>query len=70
MVRKTIYGNASIEYSVDGRFTMKVAVPFGVKGEVILPDYVTEIKLDGKRVENGATISLDGGEYTLSGIIK
>ena len=70
MVRKTIYGKASAQYRVDGALTMNVVVPFGVKGKVILPDYVTDIKIGCKPVEKGESIILDGGEHLITGRIN
>ena len=71
--KQTPYGLASCEYSLEKEFVMKIKVPFGVTADIILPEFLTSVCVDGNNAsvsENGRnTFSLDGGEYVISGRI-
>ena len=51
---------------------MKIKIPFGTIGEIILPKYIAIDSINGKHIsefsntENGKII-LDGGEYSILG---
>jgi len=70
--KKTIYGLASIEYSMDSSFLMSVKVPFGMKGKVILPEYIKITSIDDSMIteffdSKTKEIVLSGGEHTILG---
>jgi alpha-L-rhamnosidase len=70
MYKTTIYGKASIEYSTNADFIMKITVPFGIKGEVVLPDYISDVAVDNNPVGIKDKFTLDGGKYVITGKIK
>ena len=70
--KKTPYGTASIAYRVKKHLKMTVKVPFNCKGELVLPNCLNAIKINGKECTNKKqkVIQLNGGEYRIIGEIS
>lgn len=69
----TPYGLAQIEYSAEKEFLMKIKVPFGLTAEVVLPEYLNDIEVDGKKQtkkdgESFIRFELLGGDYVIKAI--
>ena len=60
----TSYGKAAVEYYCDEQFNMEILVPFGLTANVILPDFINGISVNGKAKENAFTLS--GGSYRIT----
>ncbi len=76
MSKNTPYGRASVEYSVKEEFILKAEVPFGITGEIILPDYIETFTVDGnpatimEKKDSKNTFVVYGGEHIVIGRIK
>lgn len=71
-IKQTSYGIASISYCAEDGFSMKVIVPHGLTGEVVLPDYIRKITVNdlpvvGKKKDGFTILTLTGGEYAVRG---
>lgn len=70
--KQTVYGTASISYCAEDGFSMKVIVPFGVEGEIRLPQSIKKVTINdlpvvGVKNQNYISFTVSGGEYAVQG---
>ncbi|MBQ9734419.1 MAG: family 78 glycoside hydrolase catalytic domain [Clostridia bacterium] len=70
--KQTVYGKVSISYCAEDGFSMKVVVPFGVTGEIILPSSIKKITINdlpvvGTKCGEYTSFTVSGGEYAVRG---
>lgn len=60
--KNTRFGLASVSYSTENGFSIKIKVPYGIKATVILP---YDLIKGGQKTEQGFVSTLYGGEYEI-----
>lgn len=65
--KKTVYGKVKVEYSTKNGFTMKISLPTALSGKVLLPEYLTDVKVNGKFYDN--EFNVYGGDYVITASI-
>jgi alpha-L-rhamnosidase len=64
--KETPYGSVSVSWRKENKlFKMEVSIPVGSNAKVIIPDYVTSYKMNGKVYANDLSMKMTGsGNYT------